>query len=133
MAIVIDANIAIDWFLENPSEIASNALDTVVHRSAIVPALWRWEVGDVLRRLHASGRITKPVDYIRAELRQLPIAVDDELSSMFGNEALVASRYGLTVYDAAYLELALRLGAPLSTTDNALVAAAKAAKLPRSR
>lgn len=133
MAVVIDANIAIDWFLDRPGETARSALDTVAASGAIVPPLWRWEVQDVLRRLHLDGRLSKSADHIRAELRELPISVDDELSSLFGHEARVAARYGVTVYDAAYLELAIRLAAPLVTSDKALATAAKAAKLPAWR
>jgi predicted nucleic acid-binding protein len=129
--IVIDANVAVDWFLEAPSEAAEAALDALVTEGAIVPALWRWEVQDVVRRLHLAGRLTKPVDFIRTELRALPIAVDNELTRHFGDEAELAARYRLTVYDAAYLELALRLHVPLATTDKALAAAAKAANVPR--
>lgn len=133
MPIVIDANIAIDWFLTEPSKVAERALDAVAADGAIVPQLWRWEVQDVLRRLNLGGRLTKPVDFIRAELRELPITVDDELTGLFGDEATIAAQYQLTVYDAAYLELALRLRAPLATSDKALAAAAKAAKVPRPR
>ena len=133
MSIVIDANVAIDWFLERPSDVAQSALDAVAEEGAIVPHLWRWEVQDVLRRLDAAGRLSKSVDHIRAELRALPISVDDRLTSLFGGEARLAASYGLTVYDAAYLELAVRLGAPLATTDRALAIAARAAKLPHTR
>ena len=63
------------------------------------------------------------------ELRELPITIDDQFTSLFGDEAAIAARYHVTLYDAAYLELALRLGAPLATNDHALVVAAKAAKL----
>ena len=130
MAIVIDARVAIDWFLENSNAAAQSALDAVVTEGAIVPALWRWEVQDVLRRLEIAGRLTQSSEYIRAELRELPISVDDELTSLFGAEARVAARYGLSVYDATYLELALRRHAPLATADGALIAAARAANLP---
>ena len=74
----------------------------------MVPALWRC---------------------IRAELRELPITIDDELTALLGTEAAIATRYNLTCYDAAYLELALRLQAPLATNDRALTAAAEAAKI----
>jgi len=131
--IVIDANIAIDWFLTKPSPVAEIVLDAIAAEGAIVPALWRWEVQDVLRRLQLAGRLTKSVDFIRAELRELPITVDDGLTSLFGNEAIIAKRYNLSVYDAAYLELALRLGAQLATNDKALLAAAKTAKVSRPR
>ena len=91
----------------------------------MVPALWRWEVQDVLRRLHAAGRLTQSIDFIRAELRELPITVDADLTGLFGEEAAIAAHYNLTCYDAAYLELALRLRAPLATNDRALRAAPK--------
>lgn len=133
MSIVIDANVAVEWFLPNRNQVAEIALDKVVAEGAIVPALWRWEVQDVLRRLHLAGRLSKPIAFIRTELRELPIIVDDELTSLFGDEATIAARYNLTVYDAAYLELALRLRAPLATNDKTLAAAAKAAKVSRPR
>jgi predicted nucleic acid-binding protein len=129
MPIVIDATIAIEWFLSEPSSTAGSALDALAAEGAIVPPLWRWEVQDVLRRLELGGRLTKPVDFIRSELRELPITVDDGLTGLFGDEARIARRYNLTVYDAAYIELALRLRAPLATTDKALAAAAKAANV----
>jgi predicted nucleic acid-binding protein len=127
--IVLDASVAIDWFLPEPNEVSEIALHKVVKEGAVVPALWRWEVQDVLRRLNLAGRLHRSVDLIRAELRELPIAVDDELTALFGNEGAVAARYSLKVYDAAYLELALRLHTSLATNDAALSAAAKAAKL----
>jgi len=133
MPIVIDASVAIDWFAAETSAAAEIALDRVAADGAVVPALWRWEVQDVLRRLDLAGRLDKPVDFIRTELRELPISVDDELTSLFGGEAAIASQYGLTVYDAAYLELAVRLGVPLATTDKAMITAARAAKIPRLR
>ncbi len=129
MPIVLDASVAVDWFLPKPNTVAEIALDNVVADGAMVPALWRWEVQDVLRRLHLAGRLRKSVDAVCAELRELPIAVDDELASLFGDEAPLAAKYNITVYDAAYLELAIRLRVPLATNDRALAAAAKAAKL----
>ena len=56
MPIVVDASVAVDWFLPNPNEVAEIALDKVVADGAVVPGLWRWEVQDVLRRLHLIGR-----------------------------------------------------------------------------
>jgi predicted nucleic acid-binding protein len=126
--IVLDANLAIDWFLPTCSEVSGAALETVAVNGAVVPPLWRWEVQDVLRRLDVAKRLKQPVEHIRRELRELPITVDSDLSSLFGNEAAIAKRFGLTLYDAAYLELALRLGAPLATNDRALARAAKLAK-----
>lgn len=110
--------------------VASLALDRVVEGGAIVPALWRWEVQEVARRLEAAGKLTKTAADLRAELRELPIVVDAELTSLFGNEAATGKQFALSVYDAAYLELAIRLHVPLATNDRALLKAGKAAKLP---
>jgi predicted nucleic acid-binding protein len=129
MPIVLDASVVVDWFLPNQNEVAEIALDKVVAEGAVVPALWRWEVQDVLRRLDILGRLTQSVDFIRTELRELPISVDDELTALFGDEARIAAKYNLACHDAAYIELALRLRAPLATNDKALAAAANAAKL----
>jgi predicted nucleic acid-binding protein len=129
LAVVIDANVAVDWFLPSRSRVSDLALDALVVDGAIVPALWRWEVQDVLRRLDLNKRLTQSPERVRLELRELPIVVDSGLTSVFGGEAALADRYGLSVYDAAYLELALRVGAPLATNDSSLATAAKAAGL----
>src|SRR5439155_24183002 len=61
-------------------------------------------------------------------LAALPIAIDDETVARCWPDALPAARlHNLSVYDAAYLELALRRGLPLASTDDKLNAAAKAA------
>ncbi len=129
MAIVIDANVAVDWFLTSRPRLSDLALDILVVDGAVVPALWRWEVQDVLRRLHLKKRLTQPPERVRLELRELPIVVDMGLTNLFGREATLADRYGLSVYDASYLELALRIGASVATNDSSLAAAAKAAGL----
>jgi predicted nucleic acid-binding protein len=61
-------------------------------------------------------------------LAGLPIAVDDETSSRaFGDIVHLARSHGLSAYDAAYLELAMRRGLPLACLDGKLKAAALAA------
>jgi predicted nucleic acid-binding protein len=130
---VLDASVAVDWFLPNMSGVASTALDLVVAEGAVVPALWRWEVQDVLRRLHLAGKLNQTIDFFRGELRELPITIGSEVTSMFGDEAALSTRYNLSVYDAAYLELAIRIQAPIATNDRGLAAAVKLAKLPRIR
>ncbi len=59
-------------------------------------------------------------------LRELPISVDNETSDHAMREILSIGReQGLSSYDAAYLELAMRHGLALATRDNALRKAAK--------
>jgi predicted nucleic acid-binding protein len=123
--IVIDANIAIAWFRKDASDLAELALDVLSEHGAVVPALWRWEVQDVLRRLAEGGHLTISVDAALAEMRNLPITIDDIVSGLFGGEAALAKQHGLSVYDAAYLDVALRHRLPLATIDKKLAAAAK--------
>jgi predicted nucleic acid-binding protein len=90
----------------------------------IVPALWWFGVRNVLISSERRGRMTEneTAAYL-SELSQFPITIDrapDETVLM-----ALARRHRLTVYDAAYLELALREGLPLATLDAALAQAAR--------
>jgi predicted nucleic acid-binding protein len=123
--IVIDANIAIAWFRPGANKVADLALDALSEHGAVVPALWRWEVQDVLRRLAEGGHLTLTADAALFEIRQLPITIDDVITGLFGDELVLAEKHGLSVYDAAYLDLALRHRLPLATIDKKLAAAAK--------
>jgi len=127
MPIIIDANIAIAWFRADANKLADAALDEISEHGAVVPALWRWEVQDVLRRLAREGHLTLSVEAALAEMRQLPITIDDAVTGLFGDETAIAKKYQLSVYDAAYLEVALRHRLPLATSDKKLAAAAKIA------
>ena len=63
-----------------------------------------------------------------ASLEALPIDIDPMSASRVWAPALdLASQHGLCIYDAMYLELALRMRLPLSTLDQALASAAQAA------
>jgi predicted nucleic acid-binding protein len=77
------------------------------------------------RRKRASqAEITEALSLVAA----LPVVTDDQTAQRaFSDTVALARQYGLTIYDAAYLELAMRRGASLATTDGALSKAAKAA------
>jgi len=130
MAIVIDANIAIAWFRPTPSKLADAALEELSKQGAVVPALWRWEVQDVLRRLSDTGHLKIPVEDALEEMRQLPISIDADASfGLFGNALVLARRHALSVYDAAYLDVSVRHHMRLATIDKQLAAAAKSTGL----
>ena len=109
--------------------------DAVLHQLeaidglAFVPMLWRYEVSAVLAKARLKSQIsaTDTADFL-ADLRGLNIVVD-----MPGTERILttthqlAVTHGLTAYDAAYLELALRRNLPLATLDQELLLACKAA------
>lgn len=133
-ALVIDGSITLGFLLKDEQEaIALKALHALEKGMKIfVPAHWGVEVANGLimaeRRKRASqADITEALGLVAA----LPVASDEETTRRACSDtAALARQYGLTIYDAAYLELAMRCGATLATTDKALVAAAKTAGVP---
>lgn len=95
--------------------------------SCYVPVLWMFEVENSLLVLRRRGRISHD-DYARArrDLSDLRLLIDDEgpLRTL-GPITDLAQKHSLTVYDATYLELALRKGLPLASRDAELNKAAK--------
>jgi predicted nucleic acid-binding protein len=124
---VLDASVALAWaFGDESSAIADRARLLVESGGAAVPGLWWFELRNVLlqgeRRRRIAGR---EVDAFLESLHNLflqiaPLPTD---AAIFES----ARRWRLTIYDAAYLELAQRLKAPLATLDRQLADAARAA------
>jgi predicted nucleic acid-binding protein len=129
VSLVLDASIAVSWLFEDEHTPECRVvLAAVVEDKAFVPNLWRLEVANVLRNAVRRQRCTEAyVDAALARLARLPISTDPETDQQAWSDTLsLARRHGLTVYDAAYLELASRLGVPLATADRALIDAARA-------
>ena len=125
--LVIDSSAALSWCFEDEASPASDALfERVRDRGAVVPGLWHLEVANVLLQAERRGRIATGDVATRLELiAELPITTDDETTPRAWREILALARAeGLTTYDAAYLELAIRRGLPLQTRDRALATAA---------
>lgn len=120
---VLDCSIAVAWCFADEVDPAVDALlDTLQASGAVVPALWPLEVINVLLQAERRGRITMAaVDARLAAFEVLPITVDTASSSRIGLAVLALARlHGLTAYDAAYLELAMRRRLPMATKDKAL-------------
>jgi predicted nucleic acid-binding protein len=130
MPFVLDCSVTMAWVFPDEVNDSTDALrESLIKDSAVVPALWPIEVANVLLVAARRGRITED-DWIRIrdDLEALPIGVDAEsCDRVLGSVLPVASEYNLSVYDAMYLELALRLGLPLATLDMKLIAAGKLA------
>jgi predicted nucleic acid-binding protein len=126
MAFVLDNSVAAVWVLpDEGNPVASRALELLEDQGAVTPSLWRFEARNMLVMNERRGRIdaSQTAGALRL-FASLPIATDDRCEE---SELLrLARQHRLTVYDAAYLELALRLRAPLATLDANLIAAAKA-------
>jgi predicted nucleic acid-binding protein len=126
---VLDCSIALSWYFADESDPYANSVqDSLTQAVATVPAIWPLEVTNALLMGERRGRstATQATAWL-AMLRSLPILVDEETVPRAWNDTLQLARaHGLTSYDASYLELALRLGAPLATLDAKLRTAAAA-------
>jgi predicted nucleic acid-binding protein len=124
---VLDASVAASWFFEDEGgEYAATVLESLREWHAIVPSLWPLEVANVLLTAERRRRCSEAEAIRFLELLEsLPIVTDEDTPghALHGSYQL-AREYGLSAYDAAYLELAMRLGAPLATLDRQLAEAA---------
>ncbi len=130
-AFVVDASVSAAWFLPNEATASTEAaLQATSMHDVWVPALWLLEVGNVLLSAQRRKRITADKRReLAAAASALRIKVDREPVAIAALDEL-AARFGLSAYDAAYLELALRRGLPLATLDEALRLAMTKAGVP---
>ena len=124
MAFVLDASIAACWaFPDEQDPRADAALARVRIEDAVVPSLWWFEVRNILVVNERRKRITESgTNSFLRELVRLRIRVDREPEE--SAVLRLARAHRLSVYDAVYLELALREAIPLATLDSELAAAA---------
>lgn len=129
MSVVIDASLTMTWYFDDEITPATEAvLNHVSEAGAVVPSLWRLEVANAFQSALRRKRISpKYRDESLVELGELPITLDADTDTYAWTTTLrLAERFGLTIYDAAYLELAQRRSLPLATLDNELREAATA-------
>jgi predicted nucleic acid-binding protein len=127
MSFVIDSSATLAWvYGEETTAAISEVLARLTERGAWVPSLWRLEVANVLEMNVRRGRHDATFrDDALADLTVLPIHLDEETDRhAWAGTARLAGRHRLTLYDAAYLELAQRRGLPLATLDEDLRRAA---------
>lgn len=130
---VLDGSLALAWyFADEASPYADAVAQGLATREAVVPMLWRLEIANALvvgerRRRSTQAQAAAFV----ARLERLPIVVDDQTDARAWGETLrLARAHTLSAYDAAYLELAMRLGLPLASLDGQLLAASAAVGVP---
>lgn len=128
MGFVVDASVTMAWCFEDEASAATDAiLDRFTTDDAHVPAVWTFEVANVLVVAQRRGRLTSAQRTRFVELLgQLPIIVETGPPRL-GDLVHVAESSGLTAYDAAYLQLGAQLDLPLATLDRRLIEAARAA------
>jgi predicted nucleic acid-binding protein len=130
VSLVLDSSATLAWIYGDETTEAIRAVfDQVADAGAVVPSLWRLEVANSLTVAVRRNRID--AEFRRAalaDLAVLDITTDPHTDGHAWSETLpLADRFRLTLYDAAYLELARRRQLPLATLDQALHAAAQAA------
>jgi predicted nucleic acid-binding protein len=127
---VLDASVALAWcFADEKDPFADAVAGRFPGVVAVVPNLWHLEVANIFVTAERRGRCTH-ADIVAwyGFLAGLPITVDDRTpTAAWGTTTDLARTHQLSAYDAAYLELALRLPAPLATLDKKLETAARAA------
>jgi predicted nucleic acid-binding protein len=129
---VLDNTVTMAWcFTAEATELTETLLRRLsdLTDSALVPALWLYEVVNVTELAARKGRITpEKARAFLESLADLPIEIEHpSVLQMFTSVRMLAGQYKLTGYDAAYLELAVRHGLPIASSDKALVKAAQAA------
>lgn len=126
-SLVIDASFAVALVLPDEAKPSGSMVALLKTGGAIVPGLWPFEVGNTLVMAQRRRRIAPTaIERVVAEVGTLPVEVDTQSSLRSWRSSVnLAVRHRLTVYDAAYLELAARLHLPLATLDGELRKAAR--------
>ena len=132
MSLVLDCSVTLAWvYSDETTQAVRELFETVSQSGAWVPGLWRLEVANVLemnirRRRHGADFRNLTL----ADLAQLPRQVDSDTDRQAWSATLaMAERHKLTLYDAAYLELALRRSLALATLDEDLRRAGASEKI----
>lgn len=128
MPFVVDNSVVIAWHAKSQATpYTEKILDRVAKDVAHVPELWVLEFANILRKRILARAISRAQAQL---IIDTTLALNLRLDSTPPAAAEIldlALAYGLSAYDAAYLELALRLGVPLAAKDGPLKEAARAA------
>jgi predicted nucleic acid-binding protein len=121
MPLVVDASVALAWALPDESSPYADAVLAVVEQEGLrVPDLWAREIANGLAVAYLRKRITSTDEKaFLAALSHLSIEVEETSAALtvIRDGTAAALRYGLTAYDAAYVDLAAREKLTLATLD----------------
>ncbi len=133
MSLVLDSSATLAWvYSDETTPAVRDVFELLATGGAWVPSLWRLEVANILEMGVRRGRHDLAFrNSTMADLSLLPISLDPETDRRAWRATLqLAHLHQLTLYDAAYLELAQRRGLPLATLDVDLRSAAHTEKVP---
>jgi len=129
----VDASVALAWcFPDESSEEAGGVLVKLKGQTILVPAVWVLEISNALLVGERQKRLRQlEISRFVGLLGGLSVLQDSQTVSESVVKILPLARdYGLSAYDAAYLELAIRHNAPMATLDGSLHKAARKAGVP---
>jgi predicted nucleic acid-binding protein len=130
---VLDGSLTMAWCFEDEASPETDEIQDwlAAGARAYVPSLWHLEIANVLWACERRKRITEADSVLFLKvLAGLNITTDHQTEQHAGQTTLGLARlHGLSVYDSAYLELAMRMGMPLASKDQALRKVAQAVGL----
>lgn len=125
--VVIDASVAFSWIMATQSTKSAEALRALANAEFVAPHIFGFELRNGLLRAERQKRLSRAAaDLAIADILSAIVRVDDPPDPGVMEGTLdIARMHGLSFYDACYLELAQRLGAPLASRDAPLIAVAE--------
>ena len=126
----MDASTALAWcFPDETSDYADGVLVSLEGKTLLVPAVWSLEIANAVLVGERKKRLNQPeIRRFTTLLKSLSLVQDVQpVDEHVCNVLPLAHKYSLSAYDAAYLELSIRHGAPLATLDVKLQKAARQA------
>jgi predicted nucleic acid-binding protein len=123
VSFILDSSVALTWCFEDERTTEAEALlHRVGETGAMAPQHWPFEVLNGLMMAERRQRLDRPRRRRLADfLRDLPVTLDAETTiQVWAMTQGLAEHFRLTIYDAAYLELAQRRGLPLGSLDKEL-------------
>lgn len=128
-AIILDNSVILSWCLQDETEpLAEQAMHRVVEHGAVAPSIWWYELRNALVMNERRGRLSAAdTAATLTDLSQLRISLDQAHDESVVVE--LARVHGLSLYDAAYLEVALRHTLPIASLDRRLLQAAAALRI----
>jgi predicted nucleic acid-binding protein len=130
---VLDCSVALAWFFADEADpYADSVAKSFKDATAIVPGLFHLEIANILlvgERRKRNNRAQ--ADSFLTRLAALPLVVDGQTASRAWSDTIALARTcGLSTYDAAYLEVAVRETLPIATLDDEIRDAAIAIGVP---
>lgn len=127
--IVVDASCLTAMLLnEHVPSSMEQLFESLIDIDVVVPSLWFWEIANstLMAARRAKRDVNEVLDQL-ADMRRLSVTPDDDaVQQAWESTMSLAAAHHLTVYDASYLEVALRRQLPLATLDRPLARAARA-------